>query len=96
MAVRGGDAILWRVEKGKYAELAKLGDVPAGALQLRMKTTDGRRFQYGFSPDGKTWTEVGQPVDGDFLPPWDRSIRVALVALSGEARFGFFRMEANP
>ena len=58
-----------------------------------MTTRDGRSFRFAISGDGKQWTPVGKGVDGDYLPPWDRSIRVALIANGGEARFGYLRIE---
>ena len=40
--------------------------------------------------------DVGDEQDGQYLPPWDRGVRVALVAggaPGAAARYGFLRIE---
>jgi beta-xylosidase len=73
-----GKARVVRTERGKREVLSeKL--LPAGeTLRLRMGIAGGRRLDFAVSADGKTWTEAGSG-DGGFLPPWDRSIRTAVV-----------------
>jgi xylan 1,4-beta-xylosidase len=79
--------ILWRREKNDYKEniLANfVGTMPRGGLvHLRMTTRDGHLYRFAVSDDGRTWKDVGDEVDGSFLPPWDRGVRVALVAGGG-------------
>jgi beta-xylosidase len=93
VAIEHGAAILWRAEKGKRRELARLDRSPASAVHVRMTATGGEHFRFAFSPDGRQWTPIGDSVDGDSLPPWDRSVRIALIATGGEARFGQLRIE---
>jgi hypothetical protein len=48
-----------------------------------------------FSRDGREWRDIGGEQDGSFLPPWDRGVRVALVAGGGRgpsARFAYMRV----
>ena len=62
---------------------------------MRLKATDGYKFQFAASADGTSWTPVGANVTGKNLPPWDRSLRVALTVEGGEtaeARFDLFRL----
>ena len=40
--------------------------------------TDRTRFQFAVSPDGRSW-KPSAPSAGDYLPPWDLSVRVALL-----------------
>jgi hypothetical protein len=91
--VSNGQVILWRVEKGRRHELAKKEVPKTGQLHLRLSVKEGHLFRFSFSTEGKEWTPLGDSADGDYLPPWDRSIRVALVANGGEARFASFRIE---
>jgi xylan 1,4-beta-xylosidase len=82
-----GVVILWRREKNDYKEniLTDLvGTMPrAGVVQLRMTAREGHLYRFAVSHDGRTWKDVGGEVDGQFLPPWDRGVRVALVAGGG-------------
>jgi hypothetical protein len=86
-----GKARVVRTERGKREVLSeKL--LPAGeTLRLRMGIAGGRRLDFAVSVDGKTWTEAGSG-DGGFLPPWDRSIRTAVV-VRGEATLVRFDTE---
>jgi hypothetical protein len=43
----------------------------------------GNHYRFAYSPDGRIWTELlpaGETADGSFLPPWDRGVRVGVVA----------------
>ena len=53
------------------------------ALYLRLQAQDGNRYRFAWSRDGRTWTDMQPPAetaDGSFLPPWDRGVRVGVVA----------------
>ncbi len=77
----GHDSVtLWRREKGAQRDLATVAKPAAELLHLRMTVSDGSRFQFAISADGSTWTDVGSESGGDYLPPWDRAVRVALTA----------------
>jgi len=86
----GGRVVVWRREKNADAEVAS-AEAPRGArLQLRMTAREGRFYRFAFSRDGRAWTDVGGEVDGTYLPPWDRGVRVALVAGGGRGAAGAF------
>ena len=94
--------ILWRREKNEYKENILtdfVGTLPrSGLVQLRMTAREGHLYGFAVSDDGRTWTDVGGEVDGSYLPPWDRGVRVALVAggsRGGGGRFGHFRIEPS-
>ncbi|MGI4743491.1 MAG: family 43 glycosylhydrolase [Janthinobacterium lividum] len=70
---------------GKIRILAAVALPPAAgqALHLRMQAQGGSHYRFAYSPDGRAWTELlpaGQTADGGFLPPWDRGVRVGVVA----------------
>ncbi|HEX5705892.1 MAG TPA: family 43 glycosylhydrolase [Pyrinomonadaceae bacterium] len=98
VSVGDGKVILWRREKNEQ-RLVETEDAPAGArLHLRMRARDGRRYRFAYSRDGRDWRDLGGEVDGEYLPPWDRGVRVALVAggrAGAQARFGFLRVEPS-
>ncbi|MBI3414451.1 MAG: hypothetical protein HY043_03880 [Verrucomicrobia bacterium] len=47
-----------------------------------MTVTGGRRYQFEYSLNSRDWNNMGAAVTvaGDFLPPADRGVRVALTA----------------
>jgi hypothetical protein len=88
---------LWRREKGKEQEIAVKPEAVASARPLlRMTTREGHLYRFAVSDDGLRWADVGGEIDGDYLPPWDRGVRVALVAggvpAGAPARFGWLRI----
>ncbi len=53
---------------------------PGKLLHLVMQVRNGRDIKFLFSTDGKSFTALNeQPVDGDYLPPWDRGVRAGVV-----------------
>jgi xylan 1,4-beta-xylosidase len=55
----------------------------ASALQLRVQAQKGNQYRFAWNPDGRTWTDMlpaNEVANGQFLPPWDRGVRVGMVA----------------
>lgn len=96
LAIADDRPLLWRVQKGQRQELARGDALRPGAIHLRLTVSDGHRLQFAIGLDGKEWTSIGDSADGDYLPPWDRNIRVALIANRTEARISEFRIEPLP
>jgi len=95
IAVSSEGLAVWERRDGKNTTLTKMaiGSVPE--LHLRMTAKKGHELQFAYSPDGKTWTNVGAKLDGAFLTPWDRSIRVAIFtggAGQNTAQFHYMRI----
>ncbi|HEY0385625.1 MAG TPA: hypothetical protein VGC64_06415, partial [Pyrinomonadaceae bacterium] len=61
----------------------------------RMTTHDGHLYSFDFSLDNRQWTEAGRELDGQYLPPWDRGVRVALTAGKVPARFNWLRITST-
>ncbi len=59
-------------------------------VHLQMTATGGNLFQFAASTNGRRFVNVGGSVDGKFLPPWDRGVRVALTAGGGRNATGVF------
>ena len=94
---------LWEVKGGKRTEIGAEAVVEALAsptVQLRVQAKDGKAYSFSWSADGQSWKEL-QPsnsLDGSFLPPWDRGVRIALVAKGAPeaaAVFDWFRVTTN-
>ncbi|WP_226163457.1 family 43 glycosylhydrolase [Hymenobacter terricola] len=86
ISLTAGDGKLRLCERrdGKDRVLAETA-LPAAAiaLQLRLRAQNGNQYRFAWRPDGRTWTDMLPPnetANGQFLPPWDRGVRVGLVA----------------
>ena len=77
-AFQDGRIITWRRDKGETRQLAQQPAPDAQKLYLRLTARHGYRFQLAVSADGEKWTPCGEAADAKDLPPWDRSVRVAL------------------
>ena len=90
---------LWRREKNEQKIVATLKDaLSSPRVYLRMTARDGHLFSFAASADGRNWKKIGEELDGQYLPPWDRGVRVALTAGGAsktQARFGFLRIEPS-
>jgi beta-xylosidase len=90
--------VVWRRERNNHRTLST-HDAPAGnQIYLRLTARDGAFYSFAASGDGKNFTNVGAEQNGDYLPPWDRGIRVAMTvggAENASARFGFLRIEPS-
>src|SRR5437588_5026558 len=99
LAVGEGKAVLWQREKSQHKTVAETGGVIWPSVYLRLTASGGDSFQFAVSSDGVTWKTVGASADGAFLPPWDRSVRVALTVggvVGAEGRFNSFRITPVP
>ncbi|OUJ73893.1 glycoside hydrolase [Hymenobacter crusticola] len=85
LALVAGEGKL-RLRQMKGGKPQMLGEValPAGkALHLQLQARSGNQYRFSWSTDGKTWQNLpadGAAVDGSFLPPWDRGVRVGVLA----------------
>ncbi len=88
--------VVWRRERNNHRVLSTR-DAPAGnQIYLRLTARDGAFYSFAASSDGKNFTSIGAEQNGDYLPPWDRGVRVAMTvggAENASARFGFLRIE---
>ncbi|MGH9532621.1 MAG: family 43 glycosylhydrolase [Terriglobales bacterium] len=93
VAYGGGRITVWKRFRKQHVTLESLDFLGTGELRLRMTARNGHRFQFAVSTDGTTWRDVGEELEGDYLPPADRGVRVALTcggAQGASARFRWF------
>ncbi|WP_231590704.1 family 43 glycosylhydrolase [Hymenobacter terrenus] len=100
----GGKLQLWERRDGKTSMLAET-PLPAAAgkaVQLRVQVSGGNSYRFAWSADGKTWTNPladNGAINGQFLPPWDRGVRIGMVAegpTSVTAAFERFALDSQP
>jgi beta-xylosidase len=97
LSVGDGRAVVWRREKKEQRTLTTADLPPSPAIHLRMTARAGHLYRFAVSGDGRRWADVGDEVDGSYLPPWDRGVRVALVAggtAGAAARFDWLRINS--
>ena len=91
ISVGDGHVTLWRREKNESHTVASIDAPRVSLLRLFMMVSDGHRYRFAVSADDHL-INVGDELDGSYLPPWDRGVRVALVAGGARgmtARFGW-------
>ncbi len=62
-------------------------------LWLRMQVQGGDRYRFARNADGRTWTPMqpaNETANGQFLPPWDWSVRVGLLLGRTQFQAGLF------
>ncbi|KUG08961.1 glycoside hydrolase [Solirubrum puertoriconensis] len=105
IALTAGDGKLrvWQLEKGKRKVLGETALPTAKALTLRMNAQDGKQYSFQYSTDGgKAWQSLPSltaPVNGGYLPPWDRGVRAGVLALgpaAATATFDDFVLDSKP
>lgn len=82
-----GQVQIWHVKSGKQQCLAQVYIEPCDTLTLRLEVWGGQRYRFAYSTDGATWQPLPTEsfsLNGTYLPPWDRGVRVALVAQGAE------------
>lgn len=78
VAVSREGIITWRRDKGAHRRMAGPQAMAGERIHLRLTARMGYRFQISASTDGESWKDVGGSLEKRGLPPWDRSVRVAL------------------
>lgn len=87
----GGKVYVWRREGREPKRVAEASVPTSDSLQLRMKAEGGERYRFAYSLNGREWTDVGGALDGAYI----ESVRVALTAAGGAARFDWVRVTPN-
>jgi xylan 1,4-beta-xylosidase len=88
-----GQLQIWHLKSGKQQCLANIFIDACPTLTLRLEVWGGQRYRFAYSTDGATWQPLPTEsfsLNGTYLPPWDRGVRVALVAQGAEGNTATF------
>jgi xylan 1,4-beta-xylosidase len=88
--------LIWRRKDGVERTTASAA-ASGGDMYLRMNVTSGKDFHFAFSRDGRAWTDIEEQLGGEYLPPWDLAVRIALTVggvPGATARFDYLRITA--
>jgi len=98
VSVRGNELVLWRRQRNTDRVITTNQFASSSTLWLKMTAAAGHKFQFASSPDGNNWLNIGSGIDleGDYLPPWDRGIRIALVTGGENSSARFHLLDVTP
>lgn len=88
---------LVRLKDNTATTVASLPLQAKQTVNFKMQASGGRFYTFSVAADGGAFTTINaKPIDGLFLPPWDRAIRAGLVSKgSGKAKFDQFQMVSD-
>jgi len=90
-AVEGKKITVRKVEADKETIVEQRTVPAAKKLFLRAVVKDGKDILFSYSTDGKQFTPLNEDaVDGFFLPPWDRAVRVAVTSRGAKGKTAVF------
>jgi xylan 1,4-beta-xylosidase len=77
--------------------LASVAVAAKQSVSFKMQATGGRYYTFSVAADGGPFTTVNpKPIDGLFLPPWDRAVRAGLISKGkGKAKFDSFQLVSD-
>lgn len=83
LGIQGDSLLLWKLAKGDFQILERKAIDTSAEVQLKAKMTDGKQFQFSFSPDGQNWEDIGSEVTGDNLAWWSWGMKAG-VSVKGD------------
>jgi beta-xylosidase len=98
VAVGSGKVVTFKREKSVDTIVGNADAPVSQDIWLRLTARDGHRFRFAMSANGRDWKSIGEEMEGQYLPPWDRGVRVALSSGGTQgaiARFGSLRIAAS-
>jgi len=97
--VQNGVIRVVQVKDGKDSVLLEKTVAAKGTMQLTMQVRNGNEILFDYRLKGRNPMPLNKtPIDGSFLPPWDRGVRVALIskgAAGQKAVFKQFQMSSQ-
>ena len=97
---KNGAIQIIQVKNGKETELLSQSIPNKKKMNLRMQVKNGKDLLFYYSINGNDFVLLNQSaIDGSFLPPWDRAVRVGIVAKgekNASAVFDSFKLVHKP
>jgi xylan 1,4-beta-xylosidase len=77
--------------EGKETEFNNISLPPSTSLVLKMSVTNSKNFTFSYSVNGKDFIVLNKtPMDGTYLPPWDRALRIGLISKGSAEKTAVF------
>jgi beta-xylosidase len=97
ISLRGDTAKVITLIQNKGTVIAQKRVSSKNRVYFKMQVKNGKDINFMYSADGKSYKAVNDTtINGAFLPPWDRAVRVGLIskgAVSEQAAFTSFSMK---
>lgn len=94
LGVRNDSLLLWQVKEGTQ-QILQTVSLPKSKqpVELLLHATEGGQYQFSWWYKGRMEPAPvnSQPIDGAFLPRWDRAPRVGISATGASRSYGQFR-----
>ena len=88
---KNGTITIFQLKDGKETVVNQKPISIKNNLYLRMQVANGKDISFLFSLDGHKFSPLNsKPVDGGYLPPWDRALRIGLVAKGNSNQIATF------
>lgn len=76
---------------GKETAISEKEFTPRKKFYLRVVASNANQFFFQYSTNKRMWQSLNDvPVDGSYLPPWDRAVRVGVIAKGNSNSFAVF------
>lgn len=86
-----GSVIIQRMEKGKVTELDRRPISKSKKVTLKIMVEDGKDITFAYKLDNQEFITINsETVDGYFLPPWDRAVRIGLISKGNKGQASTF------
>ncbi|NJY62120.1 family 43 glycosylhydrolase [Salinimicrobium sp. CDJ15-81-2] len=89
--------ILWKAQEGQTVIIARSDKNFTPKTFFKVEVSNGEEYTFFWSEDGENWQGFKdiEPLNGFYLPPWDRAIRIGLISKgepSLQVDFDLFKM----
>jgi beta-xylosidase len=79
--IEGNKLVLKKVEADKETILNEKKINAKDKLTLRVSVANGKDISFAYSTNGKDYSTINsENINGTYLPPWDRAVRVGLIS----------------
>jgi beta-xylosidase len=101
ISVSNQEVFVWKVKDGKREKLVSKNITQTnGVIELKLLVNDGEKYSFSWREEGSDWKPMDVKnnfVNGYYLPPWDRAVRIGLTVKGKDnktAKFNAFHI--NP
>lgn len=94
LSIKNQEIFVWKLRNAEKEILLREHLVQAkGEIELKISVNSGDKYSFSWRKDGNSWQQFDKEesqVEGDYLPPWDRAVRVGLLAKGDEGLEAFY------
>lgn len=88
---RDGKLQLITMKDGASLVVAEKRITAGKKLYFRVHAKDGHHYRFQYSLNGKQYSDLNDtPVNGTYLPPWDRAVRLGIIAQGDPGTYAVF------